>query len=138
MVWDSCSCYIFYLDFSLKKIWKFHFFFIHLGINLKINFMAKVVYKYQISFEHHFTLELPKEAKILNVSIDEKINWPCMWVLEDLDHPKVEREFHLYGTGFPLDEFPNDKLGKSPKKLEYVGTFHHNKSSFVGHLFEKV
>ena len=85
------------------------------------------IYKYPVLIKDHFTLELPKEAKILTVQTQRGI--PHLWARVDSETTKEKRYFRLAGTGHPLGE---DYL----KIINYIGTFQIENGSLVFHLFE--
>jgi hypothetical protein len=87
----------------------------------------KIVYKYPIEFDGHFTLMLPRGANILSVQMQGSI--PCIWALVDPDEPEAARTFKLYGTGHPI---------AAPDTLQFVGTFQVDEGMFVFHLFEVI
>lgn len=84
------------------------------------------VYKYTIPMEDYFSLDLPKEAKILTVQ--EQHGKPQLWALVKQDEPNKKRSFRLVGTGHPIEE--------SPETLNYIGTFQLAGGGFIGHVFE--
>ena len=86
------------------------------------------IYKYPVLYmENHFTLELPKNAKILTVQT-QKGN-PQLWAMVDSETEKETRHFRLAGTGHPLGE---DYL----RIINYIGTFQMGNGELVFHLFE--
>ena len=84
----------------------------------------RTIWKYNISIEDTFSLELPQGAKILTVQ--EQQGEPQVWVLVNPDNKLEIRNFRLVGTGHSIEE----------NRLEYIGTFQVLNGNFVGHLFE--
>jgi hypothetical protein len=82
------------------------------------------IWKYEISVEDDFELEMPESAKILKVSLQDNI--PTMWVLVDKANQREKRRFAIYGTGQSLP----DNYGT------YIDTFLVRQDSLVWHLFE--
>ncbi|MBA7554495.1 hypothetical protein ES705_47116 [subsurface metagenome] len=85
------------------------------------------IYKWAIPIEDHFTLELPKDAKILTVQTQRGI--PQLWARVDSETQKEKRCFRLAGTGHPLGE---DYL----RIIDYIGTFQMENGLLMFHLFE--
>jgi hypothetical protein len=85
------------------------------------------IFKYPIPVEDHFTLELPKDAKILTVQTQR--GTPQLWAMVDSETEKEVRYFRLSGTGHPLGE---DYL----RIINYIGTFQIENGALVFHLFE--
>ena len=85
------------------------------------------IFKYPVPIEDHFTLELPRDAKILTVQIQKGI--PQLWSMVDSETKKETRHFRLAGTGHPLGE---DYL----RINNYIGTFQMGNGALVFHLFE--
>lgn len=85
------------------------------------------IYKYSIPDEDHFTLELPKDAKILTVQAQRGA--PQLWATVDSETKKETRYFRLAGTGHSLGE---DYL----RIINYIGTFQIENGALVFHLFE--
>jgi len=85
------------------------------------------IFKYPIPIEDHFTLELPKDARILTVQIQRET--AQLWALVDSETEKETRYFRLSGTGHPLGE---DYL----RITNYIGTFQMENGALVFHLFE--
>lgn len=85
------------------------------------------IYKYQIPVTDEFRLPLPAQAKVLTVQT--QYGAPCMWVQLDTHADTIQRVFHVYGTGHPID--PNEAL-------TYLGTFQLSEGRLVFHVFEVV
>lgn len=89
----------------------------------------KVIHRFEIPIEPHFSLELPIGARIVHLDLQERApHAPCFWVLLDPEPTRtiVRRTFALVGTGWPLEE---------GRPLEHVGTFQ-QQNGFVWHVFE--
>lgn len=85
------------------------------------------IHKYPIPAKGPFSLDLPKDAKILNAEVQGR-QGPQMWVLADPEAPMKKRFFQVVGT---------DELIDIPvSRLEFVSTFQMNSGSLVFHLFE--
>lgn len=85
------------------------------------------IYKYPVPLMSCFTLNLPRNAKILHVSEQHGEPELVLWALVDPKQEKIEREFYIYGTGSEI---------KNVHYLSYIGTSVGN--VYVCHLFEKV
>ena len=85
------------------------------------------IFKYPIPAGDHFTLKLPRDAKILTVQTQRGA--PQLWAMVDSETKKETRHFRLSGTGHPLGE---DYL----KIINYIGTFQMENGALVFHLFE--
>lgn len=85
-----------------------------------------VIYKYPIETKDEFTIELPRNAKLLTVQIQHHL--ACLWVLLDKDAEKTNRKFALIGTGNPVPYDIED--------VEYINTFQLYNGDLVFHLFE--
>lgn len=88
------------------------------------------VFKYPLSIEDEFTLQLPIGAELLAVQVQivRGTETPTLWALVDDSAPSELRTFLLRGTGHPID---------ASKNIQYVGTFQLGGGAFVGHLFEE-
>lgn len=85
--------------------------------------MSKSVWKFPVSLEDQFPLEMPEGAQPLSVQMQH--GQPCLWALVNPDAPRRSRFFRLVGTGHPVEE-----------GLGFVGTFQLNGGALVFHLFE--
>jgi len=85
------------------------------------------IFKYPVLIQDHFTLELPKDAKILTVQTQR--GTPQLWAMVDSETEKEKRYFRLTGTGHPLGD---DYL----RIINYIGTFQMVNGTLVFHLFE--
>jgi hypothetical protein len=85
----------------------------------------RLVFKYAFAIEDEFELELPADAQILRVAVQN--SQPCIWALVDDKAVKVKRRFRLAGTGHPIEDFD---------RLTHVATFFMASGRLVWHLFE--
>lgn len=85
--------------------------------------MLKVL-KYSIPLDDYFSLDLPKDAKILSVASQDRTGQ--MWVLVNPGNKTERRNFRLADTGQKIDD--------DEATLNFIGTFHH--TGYVGHVFE--
>jgi hypothetical protein len=85
----------------------------------------KTIYKFFIPIEDHFSIELPKDSKILTVQVQKENAF--IWVLLDIEQEiKQKINFRLVGTGHPI----NDNI------KYYIGSFQMCEGNLVFHLFE--
>lgn len=93
----------------------------------------KTIYKYSLCENiHHnsvYEIEIPKAAKILSVQMQGNV--PVIWAIVNPKHPLRKRVFHVFGTGFEMDDY--DK-----KHYEYITTIQETlaTSTFAWHIFE--
>ena len=94
--------------------------------------MTKVIWKYPIPLVERFNLEMPRDAQILTVQIQN--DQPTLWVMADLDRaedskrvPEARdiRMFGIAGTGRPFED----------EGWAYVATWQYG--GYVWHLFER-
>lgn len=86
----------------------------------------KTIWKFAIPDSTVVTLTMPQDATPLSVQM--QCGSPVLWALVDPEAPKVERTFHVVGTGWDFD----------PTGTSYVGTFQVQEGLLVFHLFEQV
>jgi hypothetical protein len=85
------------------------------------------IYKYEVPLEHDdFTLELPKNSRILSFQVQN--NKPFIWVIVNEMLEKEKRKFKLFGTGQSFKE--DDILA-----YNFIGTTQMNNGNLVLHLF---
>lgn len=88
----------------------------------------KVIWKYAIPIQDVFSIEMPKDSKILCVGMQKEV--PCIWVEvpanQDYQKETIHRLFCILGTGTVAVELSN---------LEYVGTFLMMEDDLVFHLY---
>lgn len=83
----------------------------------------QIVWKYHIAITHEQFLELPENAVILSVMVQNHL--PCIWVKVDPQANIVRRRIHIYGTGHPI----------TIPALPYIGSFQMNGGALVFHVF---
>lgn len=85
----------------------------------------KAIYKYDVPVADEFKITMPCDAEILCVQVQTGI--PRIWALvsTDVDAPKTEKAFLLFGTG--LEVFNEGR---------YVGSFQLVLHGLVFHLFQ--
>lgn len=85
----------------------------------------KSVYKYPVSSDDYFQLDMPYGAEILSVQVQQ--GNPYIWALVDKKEDlMVTRKFRLARTGHPISE----------TNLSFIGTFQLDDGYLVFHLFE--
>lgn len=84
------------------------------------------IWKYQVSVEDSFCIEMPKGSAVL--SVQTQIGAPVLWALVDPDAPRVKRRFVLLGTGHAVG-------GAQLHGLDFVGTFQLSDGALVFHLW---
>lgn len=88
--------------------------------------MQKQIWKFNLTVNSNFEIEMPKGAQIL--SVQSQNNRGVMWALCDTQAEKEKRAFQIYGTGHNMPS----------EGIVYVGTFQQADQTLVWHLFEKV
>jgi len=84
----------------------------------------RTIYKYEVT-SAECTIALPRGYFIIEVACRQ--NDLFFWAIVDTDREKVDVDFVVYGTGWPIDE--NDLMFGL-----YLGTAHDG--VYVWHLFE--
>ena len=87
--------------------------------------MIKKVFKYKMCWESECKIQLPMNAKVLDVKVQN--GDLCMWCLVDPYIKVTERVFRVYGTGEEIN-YPIDS------SLNFIKTFF--SKTFVFHVFE--
>ncbi len=87
--------------------------------------MMLQVFKYSVPTTDEFTLELPKDGKILHFG--EQADSLCIWVLVDAQASTESRTFRLAGTGHPIE---------TEGRLDHIGCVTNHRGAFVWNLFE--
>lgn len=89
------------------------------------------IWKFKLEFQQMQEIEMPKDAKILTVQIDQKNNAPTIWAMVEPKNQLESRFIELLTTGgdVPLD-MGVDRI--------YIGTYQYQKGEFVGHVFERL
>lgn len=82
--------------------------------------MSKTIWQYQFPIIPSFQLEMPLNAIIRSVQMQERI--PTLWAEVDEDAEKELRSFRIFGTGHLLDD-----------KTEYCGTI--QDGAYVWHIY---
>jgi hypothetical protein len=91
--------------------------------------MKKQIWKFEIKDPSKTILEMPKNAQILTIQMQNEI--PCIWALVTPVNEKELRHFEIYGTG-------HDIIYHYNTNREYINTFQMHNESLVFHLFERV
>jgi len=86
------------------------------------------VFKYDISINDYFTVNLPKGAQVLKVEF--QYNKPQLWALVDPDAPTEERTFRFAGTGHSIND--------APEQLKFINTFQMKNGALIFHIFEVI
>jgi hypothetical protein len=82
--------------------------------------MSKTIFKYKLEIKDHQTLEMPANAELLCVQVQN--NDIYLWALVNMNMPPRDIIIAVYGTGNPINgEFGN-----------YIGTCQLN--GFVWHV----
>lgn len=84
----------------------------------------KVIYKYLIAIEDYQQIDMPEEAKIISLQIQNDM--PCIWVEVDTSKRQSPRPFFLYGTGQPIGDISQI----------HIGSFQLLGGKLVYHLYE--
>lgn len=87
--------------------------------------MSRAIWKFPFEVTDRLeVLFMPEGAEILSIQIqNSKV---CIWAVCDERAPKVERRFHIYGTGHSLPE--------NLRVSDHIGTI--QVAGFVWHVFE--
>ena len=88
----------------------------------------KVIWKYEITENSKISIEMPKDAEILDVQVQDSV--PCIWALVEPKAEPISRMFEIFGTGHTMQDVPY--------KRKYIGTFQLSGDRLVYHLFEIV
>ena len=94
------------------------------------------VFKYSlpIPIEDHFTLDLPKGARVLCVQVQYERPW--IWALVEPKEKFEPRTFRLAGTGHEIAGV-DSRYAVSPMNCgRYIGTFQLHGGALVFHLFD--
>lgn len=86
----------------------------------------KAVWKYPVPAANTFTVEMPKDAKVLSMQVYE--GTPQMWALVDPDAPRISRRFFITETNINHIIYDDD---------HFIGTFFMMGGSLALHLFER-
>lgn len=83
----------------------------------------KTIYKYILEFDKKQQIELPLDAEMLSVQLQN--GQICLWAKVSTTLPKIKRVIHIYGTGHHIEE----------DNLSYIGTV--QDGGYVLHIFIK-
>lgn len=86
--------------------------------------MLRKIFKYPIDIADEQFLELPQDARILSVQVQDGII--CIWAMVRPDNPTIRRRILVVGTGNPLP----DEIWAA----HYLGTVQVGRG--VWHVFE--
>jgi len=81
------------------------------------------IWKYAIPHDTRFDLEMPQDARILCVQVQD--GTPCIWAQVNSDDGQETRQFTIVGTGHAV-----------PPGTQYVATW--QDVPYVWHLYERV
>lgn len=81
------------------------------------------IYKYQFQIADKVAIEMPAQAQVLSVQMQN--DTPTMWVKVVTDRPKELRTFLIFGTGHAMNPH---------FEYSYVATIQDR--GFVWHIFE--
>lgn len=84
------------------------------------------IFKYALPIMDQAVIPMPLGAEVLTVQVQSE--FPMLWALvpQETDE-KVDRVFHVYGTGNPI----------YAENLDYIGTFQMRDGLLVFHVFEE-
>ena len=85
----------------------------------------KTIWKYQIQTTDYQDIEMPIEAQILTVQVQN--GEPCLWALIDPDQKRGIRQIRIIGTGHIIDNSID----------EYLGTYQLRDGALVFHVFDQ-
>lgn len=88
--------------------------------------MIDTIWKYPIQVRDSQKISMPYTHNILCVQVQN--DEPCLWVEVNSDHPLIDVEILVYGTGHKINQ-----PGKS--RARYIGTFQLMDGQFVGHVY---
>lgn len=88
--------------------------------------MDKTIWKYELNVADITYIDMPENAEILSIHIQDEI--PCIWALVDKDNINETRVFEIYGTGHPITG--------NHKNKKFIGTFLINNDTLVFNVFE--
>jgi hypothetical protein len=83
------------------------------------------IWKFPVPIADEFAVVMPKGALVLTVQA--QAGEPVVWAIVSPDAPKVQRWFHVRGTG-------HETAGA--ESMPYVGTFQVHGGQLVFHLFD--
>ncbi|MDV2459881.1 hypothetical protein CMU99_16305 [Elizabethkingia anophelis] len=83
------------------------------------------IFKYQLEIKDFNDIEMPKNAEVLSVQVQNGI--PCIWAMVDTENPLEKRKFMTIGTGKEL-------CPRTPHT--FIGTYQLSELGLVFHCFE--
>lgn len=86
----------------------------------------QVIYKYPFRPNDEVYIEMPIDARILSVQVQNGV--PCIWALVDTDLSVRSRLFMIYGTGH--------EIHNNIDKAEFIGTIQMHNGALVFHVFD--
>jgi hypothetical protein len=86
--------------------------------------MEKKIYKYQLGFTDVQIIDMPADAQILTVQVQNEV--PCIWAMVNPGAPVMKRTIETIGTGHDVHI-----TGRS-----YIGTYQLRSGALVFHVFE--
>lgn len=88
--------------------------------------MIKVIYKYPLTHGSVQQIEMPYDAEVLCVQMNNGI--PCLWALHSKEKGVAKLSFEMFGTGHPIPEGTR----------KYIGTFQVEElgAMYVFHVFQ--
>ena len=87
--------------------------------------MKKAIYKYPVTIDDEFELEMPGGGSVLTVQMQNE--QPMLWAIVEPKLNKVKKKFVIVGTGHEYNE-------EYFNQLRYINTF--QVDTLVLHLFE--
>jgi len=89
----------------------------------------RTIWKYPVSADKQFSLDIPKGAQFLDVQTQGET--PVMWFRVESENPPESWHFAVVGTGQPT---PDDAEGDD---WWHLGTFQMFGGAMVWHLFQR-
>lgn len=86
--------------------------------------MTRVVFKYPIELQDEVVVDMPTDARIIHLAVQD--GTICAWAIVDPDGYSSKRTFFVRGTGHPMPERP----------CVPVGSVFFNDGALVFHVFE--
>ena len=91
----------------------------------------KTIWKYEIHTTDCQDIEMPMEAQILTVQVQN--GEPCLWALIDPDQKRGIRQIRIIGTGHIIEK----PMSIDNSIDEYLGTYQLRDGALVFHVFDK-
>lgn len=88
--------------------------------------MSKVIWKYELEFDHYKEISVPKGAEILCVQVQDGA--PCIWALVDDKEEEESMYIMTFGTGHPIR--------KDITLKNHLGTYQLHGGNLIWHVFE--